>query len=67
MSNEGMVAVRLTQNELAALDQHAQGQLSRAQIVRILIQGFLELPDEKQRQYLVNHLFQSKKDTGKKK
>lgn len=67
MSNEGMVAVRLTQNELAQLDQHAQGQLSRAQIVRILIQGFLELPDDEQRQYLVNHLFQTKETPGKKK
>ena len=66
MSNEGMIAVRLAKKELDLLDLHAQGQLSRAQIVRILIQGFLALPEAEQRQYLIDHLFQSQKPSGKK-
>ena len=57
MSNEGMVAVRLNRQELEGLDRHTQGQLNRAQIVRILIQDFLTKSEEEQREFLVNRLF----------
>lgn len=57
MSNEGMIAVRLTKEEIETLDSHTRGQLSRAQVVRILIQDFLEKPEEERREFLVKRLF----------
>ena len=58
MSNDGMIAVRLTKQEIEALDKHSQGQLSRAQIVRILIQDFLARPEEEQRELRIKRLFE---------
>jgi metal-responsive CopG/Arc/MetJ family transcriptional regulator len=57
MGNDGMIAVRLVQEELDALDKHTQGGLSRAQIVRLLIQDFLEKTEEQQREFLIRRLF----------
>ena len=57
MGNEAMVAVRLSSEEVSALDKHTKGQLSRAGIVRLLIQDFLEKSEEEQRQFLVERLF----------
>ncbi|MFA6109434.1 MAG: hypothetical protein WDA75_11755 [Candidatus Latescibacterota bacterium] len=57
MANEGMVAVRLSADELVGLDRHTKGQLTRAAIVRILVQDFLAKSDAEQREYLVGRLF----------
>ena len=57
MGKEGVIAVRLTQEEISKLDLHTKGQLSRSQIVRTLIQDFLEKPEKQQREFLVKRLF----------
>ena len=57
MEKEGVISLRLNQEEIEKLDSHTQGQLSRSQIVRILIQDFLQKPEEEQREFLVKRLF----------
>ena len=57
MKKEAMVGLRLTQDELKRLDIHCQGSLSRAEVIRILIQDFLEKPVKEQREFLVKRLF----------
>ena len=57
MKKEAMVGVRLTQEELKQLDIHCQGQLSRAQIIRTLIQDFLGKTEEEQQKLLVKRIF----------
>jgi hypothetical protein len=59
MGKEAIVAVRLADEEIAKIDRHTEGELSRSQIVRILIQDFLEKTDEDQRQFLVARLFRN--------
>ena len=54
---EIMVGLRLTPDEVKKLDIHCQGQLSRAQVIRILIQDFLGKSEDRQRNFLVNRLF----------
>jgi len=57
VNKEAMVGVRLTEEELERLDRHTK-QLSRAQILRILVQGFLAKSEKEQRKLLVDHLFE---------
>ncbi len=57
MGKEGVVTVRLTQEEIDRLDVHTRRQLSRSQIVRTLIQDFLEKSAEEQRQFLIRRFF----------
>jgi len=57
LNKEAMVGVRLTEEELERLDRHTK-QLSRAQILRILVQGFLAKSEKEQRKLLVDHLFE---------
>ena len=57
MSGGGMVGVRLTQEELDKLDVHTRGQLSRAQVIRVLIQDLLAKPEKEQREFLFQRLF----------
>jgi hypothetical protein len=57
MSNEGMIAVRLSHEEIAALDRHTKTGLSRAQISRLLIQEFLSKPEKEQKDVLIRMLF----------
>ena len=57
MKKGAMVGVRLTPEELDKLDIHTRGQLSRAQVIRILIQDFLEKPGQEQQEFLVKRLF----------
>jgi len=52
-----MIAVRLTQKEMEGLDAHTQGQLSRSQIIRILLQDFLAKSKKEQREFLFSRLF----------
>ena len=57
MNKEAMVGVRLTGEELERLDRHTK-QLSRSQILRILVQEFLAKSEREQRKLLVDHLFE---------
>ena len=57
MKKEAMVGVRLTSEELERLDRHTK-QLSRSQILRILVQEFLAKSEREQRKLLVEHLFE---------
>jgi metal-responsive CopG/Arc/MetJ family transcriptional regulator len=59
MGKEAIVAVRLADEEIEKIDRHTEGELSRSQIVRILIQDFIEKSDEDQRQFLVARLFRN--------
>ena len=54
---EGVIAVRLPQEEIDKLDTHTQGQLTRSQIIRILIQDFIARPEKEQREFLVKRMF----------
>ena len=45
MKKEGLIGVRLTEQEMEKLDVHTS-QLSRSQIVRALIQDFLEKSED---------------------
>ena len=56
-TGDAMIGVRLTPQELDILDKHTKGQLSRAQIVRMLIQDFIGKPEKEQRQFLTERLF----------
>ena len=40
-----------------SIDKHGQGQISRSQIVRAVLQDFLERPEEEQREILFRRLF----------
>lgn len=57
MGKQGMIAIRLSEKEIKELDAHTQGQLSRSQIVRLLIEDFLSKSKEEQRDFLFNRLF----------
>jgi metal-responsive CopG/Arc/MetJ family transcriptional regulator len=54
---EALLGVRLPEEELEQLDKIAQGELSRAMIVRILLRDFLEKPEKEQREFLFRRLF----------
>ena len=54
---DAFVGLRLSTEELQQLDLHAQGQLSRSQIVRAAIQDFLDRPEKEQRKILFKRLF----------
>ena len=54
---EAFIGLRLTKEELAKLDKHGEGQLSRSQIVRAVLQDYLDLPEEEQLEILFRRLF----------
>lgn len=54
---EALVAVRLTEEELERLDKHTQGQLSRAMLLRILVQDFIGKSEKEQRDFLIKRMF----------
>jgi len=54
---EAVVTVRVTTAELDQLDGITKGQLSRSQVVRLLIQDYLEKPEGEQQGFLVRRLF----------
>lgn len=54
---EALLGVRMPEEELEKLDKIAQGELSRAMIVRILLRDFLEKPEKEQREFLMRRLF----------
>ena len=57
MKNNNVVTVRLSENEINSLDAHTKGQLNRSQIVRMIIQNFLEKSEDEQRHFLIKKLF----------
>ena len=56
MKKEGLIGVRLTEQEMEKLDIHTS-HLSRSQIVRALIQDFLEKSEDQQREFLIKSFF----------
>lgn len=54
---DALVGVRMPKSKLKKLDKLRQGQLSRSQVVRIMIEDFLERPEEEQREILFRRLF----------
>ena len=52
-----MVGVRVTDEELAALDEHVSDHLSRAGIVRIVLQDFLGKTKAERDRFLSASLF----------
>ena len=57
MTNDAMITVRLSQEEITSLDKHTQRGLSRAQITRLLIQDFLSKSEKEQKDVLIRLLF----------
>lgn len=57
MSSDGVVTVRISKTEIVELDKHTKGQLSRAGILRILVQNFLEMSEKEQRGFLTKRMF----------
>ena len=55
--NEGLIGVRLTVDEVKKLDELAQGQLNRSQVVRLVIREFLDKPEDEQKQVLLSRMF----------
>ena len=49
--------MRLTTAEVEKLDAVTKGQLSRSQVVRLLIQDYLEKSEGEQQEFLVGRLF----------
>jgi hypothetical protein len=63
MADEGpkteLVALRLTKDEMALLDGMTTGGLSRAHILRLLIQDFLGKSEKERREFITDRLFRS--------
>lgn len=57
MNKNHTVTVRLTKEEVDRLKDLTKGQLTRSQIIQILIRDFLDKPKEEQQQFLVDKLF----------
>lgn len=57
MNKNHTISVRLTQVEVDQLGDLTRGQLTRSQIIQILIRDFLEKTCEEQQQFLMDKLF----------
>ena len=57
MNKNQTVTIRLSEAEVQSLNDLTKGQLTRSQIIQILVRDFLDKPEEKQRQFLVDKLF----------
>ena len=49
--------MRLSQGEVEALDQLTVGQFSRSQVMRIVLQDFLQKSEREQRKFLTSKAF----------
>ena len=49
--------VRLSQTEVEVLDQLTVGQFSRSQVMRIVLQDFLQKSEREQRKFLTSKAF----------
>ena len=54
---EVVVTVRLTQDEVAALDRLTVGQFSRSQVMRIVLLDFLRKSGREQKKFLKDRVF----------
>ena len=54
---EMVVTVRLNRDEVGALDQLTVGQYSRSQVMRIVLQDFLQKPEKEQRKFITSRAF----------
>ena len=52
-----LCTVRLTARQLTVLDSVAQGELSRSQVVRMLVEDFVRKPGSARRAFVVQQLF----------
>lgn len=52
-----MLSVRLTQQEIKDLEHHTKGHTTRAAIVRLLVQAFLDQNKKQQQDFLLKSLF----------
>ena len=57
MGKNHTVTVRLTENEMSGLHALTKGHLTRSQIIRILLQDFLDKTKDEQQKFLVKKLF----------
>jgi metal-responsive CopG/Arc/MetJ family transcriptional regulator len=57
MNKNHTISVRLTQVEVERLEDLTRGQLTRSQIIQILIRDFLAKTSEEQQQFLMDKLF----------
>ena len=57
MGKNFMVTVRLNEKEITDLNDLTNGELTRSQIIRILLQDFLEKPKNDQQKFLIKKLF----------
>lgn len=52
-----LCTVRLTERQVAAVDRVARGELSRSQILRMLVEDFVRKPEKQQRDFVMQQLF----------
>ena len=57
MEKRYTVTIRLSENEISGLNDLTNGQLTRSQIIRILLQDFFERPKDEQQKFLIKKLF----------
>ncbi len=54
---DGVVTVRLVEAEVEKLDRVAGGKLSRSQIIRLIVQDFIDKSEQEQKEFLIKSLF----------
>ena len=52
-----LCTVRLTEWQAEAVDRVAQGELSRSQVVRMLVDDFVRKPEKAQKDFVMQQLF----------
>ena len=52
-----LCTVRLTEKQLEILDQIAKGELSRSQLVRMLVEDFVRKPKQERQKFVFKRLF----------
>jgi hypothetical protein len=52
-----LCTVRLTEEQLGVLDQIAEGELSRSQLVRMLVEDFVRKPKRERHEFVFKRLF----------
>ena len=56
-NQEVIVTVRVSQSEVDALDRLTVGQFSRSQVMRIVLQDFLQKSEREQRKFITSKAF----------
>jgi hypothetical protein len=52
-----LCTVRLTARQVEAVDRVAKGELSRSQVVRMLVDDFVRKPEKAQKDFVMQQLF----------